>query len=67
MIQISPQIARFIAEHRYDDVRMLSLKASRYPDVDMAEAVVQIAGRQIAEKKVPLFAETEGILYPRHL
>lgn len=33
----------------------------------MAEAVVQIAGRQIAEKKVPLFAETEGILYPRHL
>ena len=67
MIQISPQTARFIAEHRHDDVRMLSLKASRYPDVDMAEAVVQIAGRQIAEKKVPLFAETEGILYPRHL
>ena len=56
MIQISPQTARFIAEHRHDDVRMLSLKASRYPDVDMAEAVVQIAGRQIAEKKVPLFA-----------
>lgn len=67
MIQISPETARFIIDHRHDDVRLLALKSSKYPDVDMAEAVVQIAGWQIAEKKVPLFSHTEGILYPRHL
>lgn len=67
MNQISPETQTFIREHRQDDVRALALQANKYPQVDMAEAVVQIAGWQIAEKKVPLWARTEGILYPRHL
>ena len=33
----------------------------------MAMAVVQIAGRQIAEAKVPTWYRTEGLLYPKHL
>lgn len=64
---LSPETVRFIAVHRHDDVRLLALQAGRYPDVDMSEAVVQIAGWQIAEKKIPLWAQTEGIRYPRHL
>ena len=39
----------------------------KYPQVDMAEAVTQIAGWQIAVRKIPSWAATEGILYPRHL
>ena len=67
MNPISSETQTFIREHRQDDVRSLALQAGRYPQVDMAEAVVQIAGWQIAEKKIPLWAQTEGIVYPRHL
>lgn len=63
----SEETLRFIRLHRRDDVRALALQAAKYPDVDMAEAVVQIAGIQIAEKKIPQWAQTEGILYPKHL
>ena len=67
MNPISTETKTFIQEHRQDDVRALALQAGKYPQVDMAEAVVQIAGWQIAEKKIPLWAQTEGILYPQHL
>lgn len=61
MAILSPETLQFIRAHRTDDVRTLALQARKYPQVDMAAAVVQIAGWQIAEKKVPLWAQTEGI------
>lgn len=67
MKELSPETLAFIDSHRGDDVRTLALQAKKYPAVDMAEAVVQIAGYQIAEKKVPLWAQTTGIRYPQHL
>lgn len=67
MAELSSETLQFIRAHRTDDVRMLALQARKYPQVDMAAAVVQIAGWQIAEKKVPLWAQTEGIRYPAHL
>lgn len=57
----------FIKEHLHDDVRDLALRGSRYPDIDMQKAITQIRGWQIASKKLPLWAETEGIEYPEHL
>ena len=57
----------FIRAHRKDDVHVLALQAGKYPQVDMQEAVIQIAGWQIAEKKIPSWASTEGIRYPQHL
>ena len=67
MKKYSSETLAFIRAHRKDDVRVLALQARKYPLVDMAEAVVQIAGRQIAEKKIPSWAEIEGIGYPPHL
>lgn len=67
MKELSPETLAFIDSHRGDDVRTLALQAKKYPAVDMAEAVLQIAGYQIAEKKVPLWAQTAGIRYPQHL
>lgn len=67
MAGLSPETLQFIRAHRTEDVRTLALQARKYPQVDMAAAVVQIAGWQIAEKKVPLWAQTEGIRYPAHL
>ncbi|MBR5192899.1 MAG: SAM-dependent methyltransferase [Bacteroidaceae bacterium] len=66
-MQISAETIRFIEEHAKADVRSLALQAKKYPEVDMAVAVVQIAGRQIAEAKVPSWHRVEGLLYPKHL
>jgi len=57
----------FIKTHRNDDPRQLALQANRYPDIDMRAAVVQISGWQVAKRKLPLWAATEGIVYPEHL
>ena len=66
-MQLSPETLRFIEENARADVRSLALQAKKYPKVDMAMAVVQIAGRQIAVAKVPSWYRTEGLLYPKHL
>ena len=66
-MQLSPESLRFIYENSRADVRSFALQAKKYPQVDMAMAVVQIAGRQIAEAKVPSWCQVEGLLYPKHL
>lgn len=67
MPTINPETIDFIRTHRHDDVRTLALQASKYPQVDVNEALVQIAGRQIAEKKIPTWAQIDAIEYPKHL
>ena len=57
---------QFIREHRTDDVRKLAL-ASHPKEVDIPYALTQIAGWQAARLKLPLWAATEDIVYPRHL
>lgn len=57
----------FIILHRNDDVRDLALRQGRYPDVDMPYVVRQIAAWQMARTKLPLWAETDGVVYPVHL
>ena len=66
-MEISKETLLFIEENARADVRSLALQAKKHPQVDMAMAVVQIAGRQIAEAKVPLWHRTEGLFYPKHL
>ena len=57
---------QFILEHLTADVRTLALSA-RPDGVDMQYALTQISGWQAARLKVPLWAATDGIVYPRHL
>ena len=57
----------FIRRHAQDDVRRLALQGSKHPEVDMPMALQQIAGRQTARRKLPVWAATEGIIYPPHL
>lgn len=57
---------RFIREHRTDDVRTLAL-SSHPAGVDMKYALTQISGWQAARIKIPLWAATEGIVYPQNL
>ncbi|MDR0895569.1 MAG: class I SAM-dependent methyltransferase [Prevotellaceae bacterium] len=58
---------RFIREHLTDDVHTLALQVRRYPDVDMPAALTQIAGRQAAAQKLPLWHACEDLRYPPHL
>ena len=67
IMELSAETLRFIEEHREDDTRVLALQSKKYPDVDMAAAVTQIAGRQVAARKVPAWQAVSGLLYPRHL
>ena len=57
----------FVREHRDEDVRGLMLRAERFPGVDVRAAAVQVEGWQTARGKLPLWASTEGILFPEHL
>lgn len=60
------QTEQFIREHRTDDVRRLAL-ASHPQGVDIQYALTQISGWQAAMAKIPLWADTDCIIYPRHL
>ena len=57
----------FIREHADDDVRRLALQGVKDAEVDLPLALQQIAGRQTARRKLPSWAEVEGIIYPPHL
>ena len=53
----------FIAQNKEADVRELAL--SNVPaDIDLHFCLQQIAGMQAAQKKLPSWAKTKGILYP---
>ena len=64
---IDEKTAQFIEAHKTDDVRDLMLKYGNRQDIDARTAAVQIRGWQIARKKLPEWAETEGIIYPEHI
>ena len=57
----------FIRQHANEDVRKLALQGSKNPDVDIAYALNQIAGRQKAKTKIPSWAAIDGIIYPPHI
>jgi len=56
----------YIKVHQHDDVRQLALQRSP-EDIDLKWCLTQIEGYQIAERKLPLWAKTDGIWYPPRL
>ena len=57
----------FICQHAAEDVRQLAFLGKKNPEVDLAYALDQIAGRQKARVKIPSWAAIDGITYPPHL
>ena len=62
---INDPTQQYISAHAEDDVSYLALHPSKDPQVDMAMALQQIAGRQKAKEKLPEWYATEGIHYPK--
>ena len=53
----------FIAQNKDADVHALAL--SKAPEeIDLRYCLGQIEGRQIAQRKLPSLAKTDGIIYP---
>ena len=57
----------FIRIHADEDVRQLAFLGKKNPEVDMAYALDQLAGRQKARVKIPSWASIDGIVYPPHI
>ena len=56
----------FIRQHASDDVRLLALRPVA-DGVDLRQALIQIEGRQLAARKLPAWAATDGLLFPPRL
>lgn len=57
----------YVRKHREEDVSQLALHAGQTNGVNLPWALNQIAGWQMARRKLPSWAATEGIVYPQHL
>lgn len=63
-MELTSEQREFILAHERGDVRETAL---RFVRDDMPLLLAQIAGRQMAEKKIPSWYAEEGIIYPPHL
>ncbi|MEN8249805.1 MAG: hypothetical protein ABFS32_12805 [Bacteroidota bacterium] len=63
-ILLEEKVQAFILTHKDDDPAALMLQREKYPDWPFKEVVDQIISRRKAEKKLPLWYKTKGILYP---
>lgn len=57
----------FITQNLDADIRDLALRHAGRTDIDLHYALDQIAGRRTAQTKLPLWAATDGIIYPPHI
>ena len=64
---INEKTWEFVRQHADDDVRKLALQGAKDAEVDLQLALKQIAGRLTARRKLPSWAEVEGVVYPPHL
>ncbi len=64
---MNKETKQFIFENIDTDVHQLALQSARFPLVDMPLAIRQINGKQKIKSKVPLFCQTDAILYPVQL
>lgn len=63
-MQLTSEQKQFIFAHEHENVRETALRFKRD---DMPMLLAQIAGRQIAEKKIPSWYAVDDIFYPPHL
>ena len=57
---------QYIQTHKEDDVRRLAL--AKHPEgIDLQYCLQQIEGWQTARRKLPRWAGTDGVVFPRRL
>jgi len=63
-VLLQADIQAFIKAHENDDLQELMLQKEKYPSVPMMDIINQISSRRKAEKKLPSWHQSIGILYP---
>jgi hypothetical protein len=66
-MKMNQETNRFIYDNRDADVLQLALLSGRFPKVDIPFAIRQIQGKQKIKFKVPVFYNSESVLYPAQL
>ena len=61
------QTIDFINQNQNTNPKDAALKASNNPNVNVAFAVNQISGKQIAKTKLPIWYKNERVIYPAHI
>ena len=61
---LEDEIRSFIKEHEGDDLRQLMLQKDKYAHLPLRDIIEEIIARRKAEKKIPAWYKTAGILYP---
>lgn len=64
---LEDKIQSFIKEHEGDDLHHLMLQKEKYAHLPLRDIVEQISARIKAEKKLPTWYKTSGILYPSNV
>ncbi|MGB7785360.1 MAG: class I SAM-dependent methyltransferase [Salinimicrobium sp.] len=64
---LNKEVQDFIEEHYKEDVSKILFRGSPFPEVSAQELGVQLSGKKKAEKKLPAFFNTRGIVYPPKL
>ena len=60
----SPEVQRFMREHALDDPHQLALQARHYPDLPIPAIAEQLQARRKAQRKLPEWSATEGLIFP---
>ncbi len=64
---LKPDVQDFIRKNFKADVSKIAFKGSPFKDISTRELAEQISGRRKAEKKLPTWFKTEGIVFPPSL
>lgn len=64
---VKQNILDFIHQNTNEDIRKLAFRASELLGEDAPFALDQIAGRQIAQSKLPRWASTDDVIFPPHI
>ena len=65
-LHLSEETRHFITQHAKEDTRLLALKKAPH-NVDLKVALQQIEGAQLAQRKLPSWADNAEILFPPRL
>ncbi|GHA30562.1 hypothetical protein GCM10007103_10020 [Salinimicrobium marinum] len=61
------KVQDFIQENYKEDISKIVLKGSPFEDVTVQELAIQLHGKRKAEKKLPTWFHSKGIIYPPKL
>lgn len=62
-----PAVQKFLQEHLKDDVNKIALSKSPFAEISARELAEQLDGKQRAQKKLPSWFNTPGIIFPAKL